>query len=85
MITNQALGELLQVDHSMASRLRSGDRLPSPATMRRIAVAFGVDEGKVLLAHGQGRSEFGKFLTQVIKEYEKRANEPPESNDHPAS
>jgi transcriptional regulator with XRE-family HTH domain len=69
MMTNQALGELIGVDHSMASRLRSGERLPSPDTMRRIADAFGVDGGVLLREHGKGRASFGLYFSQLIREY----------------
>lgn len=40
-VTNQRVGEDLGVSHSMISRIRSGDRLPSLALVRRISVAFG--------------------------------------------
>lgn len=40
-VTNQRVGEDLGVSHSMISRIRSGDRLPSLALVRRICNAYG--------------------------------------------
>lgn len=74
MITNQALGDLIGVDHSMASRLRSGERLPSADTMRRIAAAFDVDGGVLLAEHGKGRESFGLYFSQLIRDYEARVS-----------
>lgn len=52
-MTNESLGELIGLTHSAVSRLLSGDRTPSPDTMKRISVAFEVDLGDVLRAATQ--------------------------------
>lgn len=42
-ITNVEVGKLIGVGHTMVSRIRSGDRLPSRTLLYRIAVEFNWD------------------------------------------
>ena len=41
LVTNQRVAEDLGITHSAVSRIRSGDRLPSLALVRRIAARYG--------------------------------------------
>jgi transcriptional regulator with XRE-family HTH domain len=71
-MTNAQIGALIGVSESMASRLCSGERLPSPATMVLISRVFNVSADRLLVAHGQGGEIFGPMLVRLIDEYEKR-------------
>ncbi len=66
-MTNKELGEKIGCSHSMASRLRSGKRLPSLSLLNRIAEAFKVDPAPLVRAHKRGAESFGKAFSKVIK------------------
>lgn len=40
-VTNETVAQELGITHSAVSRIRSGDRLPSLALVRRIAATYG--------------------------------------------
>lgn len=61
-MTNQEFGDLVGVDHSMASRLRNGKRLPSLATLRRIHAVLGIGWTTLLTAYDGGPQAFGAML-----------------------
>lgn len=61
-MTNNDLGDLLGVGPSMASRLRSGHRLPSAKVMDQIAKHFDVTLEQLHCARRAGAREFGRLL-----------------------
>jgi len=61
-MSNEEFGRRIGVSHSMASRIRSGDRLPSVATMQRIADEFEIPLETLVLRHTQGPTEFGRLI-----------------------
>lgn len=61
-ITNREFGENIGVSHSMASRIRSGDRLPGVRTLTLLAKALDTDPGHVLDLYAQGPAAFGDWV-----------------------
>lgn len=64
--TNEEFGRKVGCSHSMASRLRSGKRLPSLQLINRIADAYGIDPTPLVRAHKRGAESFGRALRKVI-------------------
>lgn len=69
-MTNDELGRRIGCSHSMASRLRSGKRLPSLQLMHRISDELHVDESVLIRAHKRGPESFGRTLRKAIKDQE---------------
>jgi transcriptional regulator with XRE-family HTH domain len=71
-MSNTEFGDRIGVTHSMASRIRSGQRLPS----RKVALAmhreFGWPLELILDTAEEGPEEFGKFIRTKL-EVEARA------------
>ena len=65
-LTNQELGDLIGCTHSMASRLRSGKRLPGLDTLERIQREFGIPWDTLIAARAKGQAEFGKVFRSAI-------------------
>jgi hypothetical protein len=65
-MTNEKFGELVGCDYTMASRLRSGDRLPSRALLERIVKTFELDGTEALRATARGGRAFADFLDQKV-------------------
>lgn len=61
-LTNEAFGQKVGCHHSMASRLRSGKRLPGVVLMSRISKAFGVPLDDLMKAHQKGPKAFAALL-----------------------
>lgn len=53
-------------NHTMASRLRSGQRMPSSAMMLSICKAYNLDEGEALRMYGEGRESFSAWLRKNV-------------------
>lgn len=66
-LTNKALGELLGIDHSSASRLRRGERGASTAVMIRIEENFKWPVREQFAAFGCG--DFGVQLERRVSEW----------------
>lgn len=66
-LTNQEFGERIGVGHSMASRIRSGQRLPSVAVMKRISEEFDLPLETLVLRHEQGPEAFGKLIRSTLE------------------
>lgn len=64
-VTNEAVGKALGLSHSMVSRIRSGDRMPSFDKMVKIAAVYGWS----LEAQGEAHR-----LDQYASEFEKAIN-----------
>jgi len=63
-MTNQEFGERVGVTHSMASRIRSGHRLPSTGVLVRIHEQFGVPLQELMDAHQNGCEAFGRLIRE---------------------
>lgn len=61
-MTNEQLGNRLGVSHSMASRIRSGQRLPGTRTLGKFAREFDVSLEECHKAYEKGPDAFGKLV-----------------------
>ncbi len=69
-MTNDQLAARLGVSRSMASRVRSGQRLPSVRTMYAIHAEFGLSLDELVAAHIQGSAKFSALLRAKLDENE---------------
>ena len=61
-MTNEEFGHKIGVGHSMASRIRNGQRLPGTQTLRAIHREFGIPLEDLMDAHSRGRQAFGTLI-----------------------
>ncbi len=61
-MTNEELGAAIGVSPSMASRIRSGDRLPGTQTLYRISQAFDIPLQILVEAHAKGGKSFSRIF-----------------------
>lgn len=66
MMTNLEFGERVGCSESMASRLRSGDRLPGREQLGRIVAEFELNQEEAFAAYTAGRMAFGKYVTEKV-------------------
>lgn len=79
-MTNEEFGARVGCHYSMASRLRSGERLPSRDLLRRIIDVFELDRTEAYLAYDQGARAFSAYLRDTVLEpQETKMDEPKES------
>lgn len=64
--TNRELGEAIGCHHSMASRIVTGQRLPSIDLIDKISTAFGIPMKPLLDARKKGAAEFGSLMQRKI-------------------
>lgn len=67
-MTNEEFGRRIGVGHSMASRLRSGDRAPGPDTMRRICAEFQIPVREMLDCRALGPECTGELIRKRLEE-----------------
>lgn len=60
--SNSSFAGKVGCTHTMASRLRSGRRMPSSDMLLRICKAYKLDEGEALRKYGEGPQEFSAWL-----------------------
>ncbi len=65
-LTNMEIGDRLGIHHSMASRLRHGQRLPSADLQDRISVEFGVSLDELGRHRRLGAVALGRFLHEKV-------------------
>lgn len=65
-VTNQQFADKVKCHMSMASRLRSGERLPSIRLMFRISRAYRIPLNDIRAAYEKGEEEFSLFLKRRI-------------------
>jgi hypothetical protein len=65
-MTNEVFGSRVGCDYTMASRLRSGDRLPSRALLERIVKTFDLDGSEALEATSRGGPAFAAYLEEKV-------------------
>lgn len=68
-VTNEEFGERVRCDFTMASRLRTGDRLPSRDLLRRIVAAYDLD-GDEALRESETPERFSAYLRKHVFEPE---------------
>ena len=66
-ISNEEFGRRVGVSHSMASRMRSGVRLPGVRTMARISKEFGIPLEELVAKHEEGPEAFGAMLRRRVR------------------
>jgi transcriptional regulator with XRE-family HTH domain len=64
--TNEDLAQALDIDATMASRLRNGHRLPSASLMYRIHEVFKVPLDEIHEARNNGHEAFGEFVRERL-------------------
>lgn len=67
-VTNHQFANDVGCNYTMASRLKSGHRLPSATMLGKICKAYGLDEGEALRAHTQGAEVFSAWLRKKVFE-----------------
>lgn len=65
-LNNSDFAQQIGCGVSMASRLRSGERLPSIRLMARIAVVYGVSMQDLADAHNAGGEAFSQLLRDRV-------------------
>lgn len=65
-ISNQQFADAVDIHFSMASRLRSGQRLPSADLIKRISDVYGIPLEDLHRARSGGPKAFGKFLCERV-------------------
>lgn len=65
-ISNQQFAQDVGCHHSMASRLMSGDRLPSLDMLHRISEAYGIERDQLVDHSLEGAEAFGRFLRSKL-------------------
>ena len=66
--TNKQLADAIGVSESMASRLRSGKRLPSVITLGALADYLEVSHEELVVAYTGGKERFGELIREVLGE-----------------
>lgn len=61
-MTNNEFAEILGYHHSMASRIRSGERLPGVGRLRVLSRRFGISLEELLEAYEAGPATFGELV-----------------------
>lgn len=64
--SNTSFAAKVGCNHTMASRLRSGQRMPSPGMLLAICGAYDLDEGEALRQYGQGKEAFSAWLRKNV-------------------
>lgn len=72
-LSNEEFGRRIGVTHSMASRIRSGDRLPSVKVMTKISEELDIPLETLVLAHRDGPKHFGRLIRAKIELLGQRA------------
>lgn len=64
--SNTTFARRVGCNHTMASRLRSGERMPSTDMLIRICDAYELDKTVALDKYGKGREAFSAWLRESI-------------------
>lgn len=65
-VSNNEFARRVGCHYTMASRLRSGQRLPSAALLTRISREFGIPSEDLLKAREQGTKAFSALLCRYV-------------------
>lgn len=71
VISNRDIGRMIGLSHSGVSRIRTGNRLPSLETMRRIESAFDWALTEQAELHKRGRYDYARAFNDAISRYER--------------
>lgn len=66
IFTNQEFAQRVGIDHTHASRLRNGQRLPSADLLHRIHLAFDIPLDRLHKARNDGADAFGRLLRSRV-------------------
>lgn len=69
-VTNHEFASAVGVHFTMASRLRSGARMPSAKLLARICQVYNLNEAQALEAYRGGKAEFSRWLRENVFEGE---------------
>lgn len=64
--TNSSFAARVGCNYTMASRLRSGNRMPSVYMLVRICSAYELDEGEALRQFAKGPTAFSQWLRDGV-------------------
>lgn len=64
--SNGSFARRVGCDHTTASRLRSGTRMPSPTMLNKICEAYGLDKSVALTKYAEGRKAFSAWLRERV-------------------
>jgi transcriptional regulator with XRE-family HTH domain len=64
--SNTSFASKVGCNHTMASRLRSGQRMPSAAMLGRICDAYHLDKSVALTKYAEGRDIFSAWLREHV-------------------
>lgn len=67
-LSNYEFGAAIGVHHSMASRYKNGQRLPSADAIQRISDTYGVPLKTLMAARKEGKEAFGRLISIRIFE-----------------
>lgn len=65
-MTNREFGQRVGIHHSMASRIRNGQRCPGSAVIEKISTEFGIPIQTLVKARNKGAEEFGELIRKRI-------------------
>jgi transcriptional regulator with XRE-family HTH domain len=65
-LSNEEFGRRIGVSHSMASRIRSGKRLPGTRVIGKIHREFDIPLEALVAAHDEGREAFGRLIRDQV-------------------
>lgn len=82
-LTNKQIGDMIGVSDSMASRLCSGERLPSAETLSNIVVQFGIDANRAIEAYQKGMEYFGPWFVRELDQWDRNRAIPFDGPDDP--
>lgn len=66
-VTNGEFGRKVGVSESMASRIRSGQRLPSAAVLHKIHTEYGIPLDSLMRARDTGAEQFGLLVRSRLE------------------
>lgn len=65
-MTNAEVADRIGCHHSMASRVRSGARVPGLSLLSRICVAFAIPIDKAVAAAEKGGDHFARLMRKYV-------------------
>lgn len=68
-VHNKEVGRRLGLTHTAISRIRSGKRLPSIATMRQIQLEYHWSIEAQTVRHGEGGGAYGRAFERMLVNY----------------
>lgn len=66
MISNYEFGRRVGYHHTMASRIRNGNRLPSVEKLTVIKEEFGLNLDELVAAHNEGAAAFARLMSREV-------------------